>query len=283
MVLYEHLLLGPMIQVYKGRLKTTLVGLEKYSNLIIDKFAIHSSSFFHLSKGIIETKQSTKEKPQRGYDMFSVNAMFRIMMENYATFHHLYVEPKTKEEMEFRVLLWKIDGLVDKQKLDINPEDFAGAGEILAKDQQTLQKTVEEFESSPFYKSLDPKQLEKIYKKDKRKYSWRFLISEGIITPLKITDLIEHTCRTRAFMNMYRYTSIHTHTNYLAIEHFEQTRSKPMSDDYTEPITRIAIYLTALFIYDLCEIDENAAAEYRKLEPAIKQYINGINQAIKQQ
>ena len=84
-------------------------------------------------------------------------------------------------------------------------------------------------------------------------------------------------------MNMYRYTSIHTHTNYLAVEHFEQTRSKPMSEDYTEPITRIAIYLTAMLIHDICKIDQNAKSEFDKLPENVKEYIDGISGAIKKQ
>lgn len=280
---YEYLLLGPMMSVYKGRLKTNLDGFMKYSNLIIDKFAIHSSSFFHLSKGIIETRQSTKERPQRGYDMFTVNSVFRILMENYATFNHLFVEPQSYEEQKFRFLLWKIDGLVDKQKMDIGNDDFDGAGAILKKDEQILDSTIKEFEGCEFYKNLAPKELEKIYKADKRRYSWRFLILQGKITPMNITSLVKHTCKTRSFMNMYRYTSIHTHTNYLAVEHFEQTRRKHISEDHTEPITKIAIYLTALMIYDICKIDQNAKAEFDQLPVGIKEYINGISESIKKQ
>jgi len=280
---YEYLLLGPMMSVYKGRTETKLEGFLNYSNLIIDKFAIHSSSFFHLSKGIIETKQSTKELPQRGYDLFTVNALFRILMENYATFNHLFVEPQTYEEQKFRFLLWKIDGLVDKQKMDIGGDDFDGADTILKRDEQLLATTIKEFENCEFHKNLDPKELEKIYKPDKRRYSWRFLILANKITPLKITDLVRHTCKTRGFMNMYRYTSIHTHTNYLAVEHFEQTRSKPMSEDYTEPITRIAIYLTAMLIHDICKIDQNAKSEFDKLPAGVREYIDGISGAIKKQ
>lgn len=116
---YEYLLLGPLTSVYSARKKTSLTGFLNYSNLIIDKFAIHSSSFYHLSNGIIEHNKSTESVKMRGYDMFSVNSLFRTMIENYITFNHLFVEPKSVEEKEFRFLLWKIDGLVDKSKFSI--------------------------------------------------------------------------------------------------------------------------------------------------------------------
>lgn len=80
-------------------------------------------------------------------------------------------------------------------------------------------------------------------------------------------------------MNMYRYISFHT--NYLVVEYLEQTRSKPMSEDYMEPITRIAIYLTAMLIHEICKIDQNSKSEFHKLPPSVKEYFDGISGAIK--
>jgi hypothetical protein len=279
---YEYLLLGPLTTIYSAKKKTQATELVEFSNLIIDKFAIHSSSFFHLSKGIIELKKSGEKVKMTGYDLFTVNSTFRTMMENYATFNNIFIESKTLEEQRFRFLLWKIDGLFDKQKMDIGESDFEGAKEILEKDKIVLRHTSREFESLPFYRSLDQKQLYKIYKADKEKYNWRFTIDEsGIITPLKISDLIKCTCKTRGFINTYRYTSIHTHTNYLAIEHFKQTRGVPISKEYTNPISKLAIYLTCLIISDICSLDENARSEFEVLPNEVKEYIEGIKNAIK--
>jgi len=235
-----------------------------------------------LSKGVIELKKSGEKVKMTGYDLFTVNSTFRTMMENYATFNNIFIESKTLEEQRFRFLLWKIDGLFDKQKMDIGEFDFESAKEILEKDKIVLRNTIREFEGLPFYRSLDQKQLYKIYKADKEKYNWRFTIGEsGIITPLKISDLIKHSCKTRAFINTYRYTSIHTHTNYLAIEHFKQTRGVPISKEYTNPISKLAIYLTCLIICDMCFLDENARSEFEVLPDEVKEYIEGINSVIK--
>ncbi|MFT4019067.1 MAG: hypothetical protein QM668_19040 [Agriterribacter sp.] len=206
---YDYLLRGPLTIIYTAKKKTPATELIEFSNLIIDKFAIHSASFFHLSKGIIELKNSGEEVKMTGYDLFTVNSTFRTMMENYATFHNIFIESKTIEEQRFRFLLWKIDGLFDKQKFDIGESDFEGVKEILEKDKLVLRNTIQEFEHLSFYQSLTPRQLYKVYNADKKKINWRFVIDEnGIITPLKISDLIKHTCKTRAFTNNYRYTSI---------------------------------------------------------------------------
>jgi len=48
---YEHLLLGPMTAVYSGMKKNTPNEVRKFAHLLIDKYAIQSSSFFFCQKG----------------------------------------------------------------------------------------------------------------------------------------------------------------------------------------------------------------------------------------
>jgi len=58
---YDYLLRGPLTIIYSAKKKTPATELIEFSNLIIDRFAIHSASFFHLSQGIIETKKALKK------------------------------------------------------------------------------------------------------------------------------------------------------------------------------------------------------------------------------
>ena len=281
---YEYLLLGPLITIYSAKRKTQTNTIKEFSNLLIDKFAIHSSSFFHLSKGIIELKKSNEKTKITGYDLFTVNSTFRAMMESYATFNNIFVEPKSDDETEFRFLLWKLDGLFDKQKLEIGENDFPEAKQLLEQDKRTLAETITKIDNNKFCKNLQKMELEKVYNPDKSRSNWRFLIDADFkITTLKITGLIKHTCKTRGFINTYRYASTHTHTNYVSIEHFKQTRGVPISDEYVNPIIKLAIYLTCLIISDMTIIDENAKLEFQNLPTELKEYVTGVTCAIKNQ
>lgn len=280
---YEFLLLGPLTTIYSAKRATEHQNFLKYSNLIIDKFAIHSASFFHLSSGIVEHRLSSEKIKMTGYDLFSVNSLLRTLIETYTTFNHLFIEPKSYDEQEFRFLLWKIDGLKDKEKFDIKPTDYEGVTETLRQDKEKLGEAIIQFEKSSFFSKLHPEEVKKVYNPERNRYSWRFLLQDDLkIRPLTITDLVKHTCKTRAFINTYRYTSIHTHTNYLAIEHFENTRGKVISKEYTDPITRLAIYLTCLMICDICSLDKNAEAEFEKIPTETKEFISGMSNAIRQ-
>ena len=72
---YEGLLLGPLSSIYSARMQTEYSEWMNYANLLIDKFAIHSLSFFHLSQGIVERQSDNAVKKGKGYDLFSVNAL----------------------------------------------------------------------------------------------------------------------------------------------------------------------------------------------------------------
>jgi hypothetical protein len=253
-----------------------------YSNLLIDKFAIHSSSFFHLSEGIIEHKGSTDKIKIKGYDLFTVNSLFRVMIETYITFNHIFVEPKTDEEKQFRFYLWKIDGLFEKKKFKIDYENLPELKIVEEKDKKELSEMLDLIKLNPFYNSLNAIELLKIYDPERRKSLWKFSITENYkVRPLKIIELVEQICKTDAFINTYKYTSVHTHSGFISIEHFEKTRSKPISEEYTDPLTRLAIYLTALIIEDICKIDKNAGTQFLSLPEFFRDFITGINKSIR--
>jgi len=279
LILYDYLLRSTLNDVYTEQKKTQREGWLNYFNLLIDKFAIHSSSFFHLSSGIIEHRKSGEQVRMNSYDLFTVNAMFRTIMETYATFNHIFIEPTSDEEKEFRFLLWKIDGLTEKSRFIIDENDFSEAKKVLDNDKLILDKTISELESCKFYKSVPDDQISKVYKPNSKRYFWRFIYSDGEINTLSITNLISHVFKTRAFINTYKYTSIHTHSNYYAIEEFDKIRGKTLSNEYTDPLTRLAIITTAMLIDDICKVDDNA--KLLLLPNPIIQFIKGMGQSIK--
>ena len=278
---YEVLLLGPLTRIYSARKETEVSDWMNYSNLLIDKFAIQSSSFFHLSHGIIEHRKSGEKKRMKGLDFFTTNTIFRTLIEAYISFNHIYVEPKTNDEKYFRFLLWKLDGIYEEKKYNIKSTDFEEADEVVNNKENQVSQIISEIKSSNFIKLIPRGHLRKIFDPDSRKSKWKFLIKGNRVRVLQITQLIEHCCRSRNFTNMYKYTSLHTHSNFPAIAEFESIKGKTISTDYTNPITKLAVSLTCLFIYDICEIDQNARRDFLSWDLGIRNYINGISRSIK--
>jgi hypothetical protein len=276
---YEYLILEPLFQVYSAIEKPPEKWL-KYSNLIIDKFAIHSSSYYHLSKGIIELKEPREGIKSFGYDLFTANTTYRAILETYATYNHIYIEPKDNDEKRFRYLLWKIDGLNEKLKYDIKESDFQEAKQIFANDRQIHNKTIEEIQNCNFYKSASPKEIEKIFNPIERKFKWKFINQSGVFKPLNITSLVEHSCVTRSFRNSYRHASTHSHSSFLSIEEFERYRGKAIPDTYFQPFIKNAIFITSMLVYDICTINEKSAQVFLSLPVHIQEFITGMTLAI---
>lgn len=275
----EILLRADLTTVFKGRLKSEITSKQQYANHLISKISIQTSSFYFLSRGIIEHKKSNEQTRLNGYDLFTVNTVFRAIMESYATFHNIFIEPATEQESEFRFLLWKIDGLVEKTKFNVHDDDFEGVQDILKRDKEKLNNTISAFENCSFYKSLDKSQLKKIYHPEKLRYSWRFRICDGEIEALSISKLIEYVYKIRAFVNSYRYSSIHTHSNYCAIEEFERIKGKLIYEDTTEPLERLANLIVMRLIGDLSDMDSNAHEAYLTLDIETRKFIEDMNKA----
>jgi hypothetical protein len=279
---YEYFLLGPMTDIYTSRDKKT--GWERHENLLIEKFAIHSSTLYNIMHGMIEHKSSTIQQKKMGYDLFSVNALIRVLIETYSTFHHIFVSAKNRDEVQFRFLLWQLDGLLEKSKFKIETADFEQAATILKQDEKRIENLCKEIEANNFYSIIPPNELLKIYEHTsiKKKVGWKFnFSSDSKIRPLKIIELVEQVCPTRAFVNTYKYTSVHTHSGYLSIEHFENMRGKEVSNAYTDPIIRLATYLTAFIIKDMCDTDENAAKRFKNSPIGEQKFVNGITEAFR--
>lgn len=268
MLVLEYLLLNTLSNVYKQ--KTPKEDWGRYSDLLIDKYAIHASSLYHLMQGVIEHKNSTKEIRLAGYDLFSINALLRVLMETYCTYHHVFISPKSFEERELKFLLWKLDGLIEKGKLK-------NAKYIFDKDEEVIQSTIQLIESSAFLNNLELTDRLKIWDTKKRA-NWKFKIKQdNKIQPLKIIELIEYTLPSQLFKDTYIYASTHSHSGYPSIEHFENIRGKEVSDSYTNSIVELVIFLTTFLIRDICETNEASNQVFLYLPSPIKEFINQSN------
>jgi hypothetical protein len=279
---YQTLLLNHLIKIYTARKKTTRTDWTKYSDLLIDKFAIHSSTLFHLINGLVENKNSEPTIRKVPFDLFSINALIRVLIETYITFNHVFVSSKSNDEMELHFLLWQADGLLEQRKFRINDTDFDGAEKVLNDNQQKIDNLFDQIERMTFYKSLSPTESHKIFDRSKNKVNWKYRIEgSSVIKPMNIIELVEYVCVSRSFVNLYKYTSTHTHSGFISIEHFEKMRGSQVSDNYVNPLITQAIVLTIFLINDICLIDPKAQKAFLAFSDRDRHDIIGINNSFR--
>jgi hypothetical protein len=277
---YE-LLLFNLARIYSTRKLTSRTDWTLYSDLLIEKFAIQSSTLYHLIYGFIESKDSTPDQRKFGFDVFTINSLLRVLIETYITFNHIFIYPTSQSEKEFRFLLWELDSLISKQKFKIEKSDFDLAESIIENDRKKIDNLFNDIPNHPFVDIIGRKQLISILDSKKKKARWRFTIEEGIIIQLKIIDLVELCCPKRAFSNIYKYASMHTHSGFVSIDQFQQIRGKIIPNDYVDSYLDIAIILTMFIIKDICTIDRNALKEFERFPKQDIFEINGIDKTFR--
>jgi hypothetical protein len=277
----EELLLFHLLKVYEARKITSRAGFDKYSDLLIDKFAIHAGTLYHLIHGLIEAKDSTERERKMAVDVFTINSLIRVLMETYVTFHHLFVHSNNQEEIEFKVLLWKLEGHFEKKKFRIRETDFEDASTILKLDDEEIVSISSQIANHRFRMHLDEQEFLRIFNVKEKKANWRFLHKHGKARLLKIIDLVEYTCPIRAYFNLYRYASMHTHSSFVSIEQFEKMRGRILSESYINNFPRMASILAIFLIVDLATIDENSKTAFEDFPESDRIDFNGIQHAFR--
>jgi len=259
--------MAPVYFAYKKSLATNNNNIDEYSIFLIDKFASQSSTFYHISNGFIESIRSTEEQVLTGFDIFSFNSTFRAIIETYVTFNGLFVTPANVEEKKAKFLLWKIDGLTEKAKLEFEEDVLS-----LESDKKQIQLWEDEFEQSDFYKLFNEKGIKEIYKRGKV-HNWKFTTTGINVKPYGTLKFSKIVTKSTAISNIYNLTSMHVHSGFYAIEQFKKVRGKIVNDNYIDSNLVQAVYITACLIKDLTKINEGAMKAYNNLDIGSKEII----------
>lgn len=226
-----------------------------------------------MANGIIEHNLSGEEYRLNAYDPFSVNTVMRSIIETYITFNHIFVEPPSQEEKRMRFLLWQIDSLIQKKKYGLTDNDMEGTSVILEKNEMMLQDAGIELKNNPIFKQFLPSQQLKLYNENTQKVAWRFTLKDNRIKLLQITELISHVYGLKMMRNFYKYSSVHVHSNYAAIEELERIRGKVVPDIHKDAPIHLAIITICKVIYDICIISKEANKGLKKIPPIVIEFI----------
>lgn len=183
-----------------------------------------------------------------GIDISSSIAILRAQLETYTTFYLLY-KKGSYDECSLRYNLWKLDGLKQRAKFTLTPEDLPQeeALEILAQiedEKKQIQELKLKISLLPFFEKLPKKyqqqfikraiwkfdltKIEKGYKKFD--YSIREMVENSNIKPIYIND-------------MYSFFSMHSHTNYISV-----LQNQQMTSDFFSTVQSQLIDLSSILI-----------------------------------
>lgn len=144
---------------------------KQHFEILLLKYSFHSSTLILLTKGTTALDYQNNEMTFP--DIPSIRIILRSIIENYLIVKHLFFDPKSNEEGEFRFYLYEWSGLLSKQKLGIAPDAYKKEAENDKLEIERLEKLIRE---NIYFQSLSQKvQKDIIGKKNAKEFSWEKL------------------------------------------------------------------------------------------------------------
>jgi hypothetical protein len=173
------------------------------------KVAMHLATAFYLMAGTRIDRIASL--PINFIDHSSINVVMRAALETFLAFHHLLIAPKSAEERSFRVCIWQIGGLRDRQRFPVISSESKAK---LQKEKTQLDKLIKKIETDPIFSTLTSGE-----RKRARKGEWR-------LTKQWVDVAVEAGISKQYFEPMYRYLCSYAHSGSLSMVQINQAESK---------------------------------------------------------
>jgi hypothetical protein len=217
--------------------KVQVTRQEKNIEPLTHRYVFLSFSFLHLLKG---TPMDLFKKNITWYDYSGCRVLLRSIVENYLTFDHLIIQPKEKEERDFRFNIYEMLGYLNRRKY--NPQSQKEKDQIEF-EKSLILELLREIKGSKYFLQLFKGKQTKIEKIESS------LKSESIfsVTEMFENSLISKSSTTKFWLNM----SNHAHSEFIAInqvQHITQNNNSKDIDSDKRMLVRINLGLTSLYI-----------------------------------
>lgn len=156
---------------------------QRYFEVLIVKFTMHSASLIHLFRGIPISMNSNRIHV---YDIGSIYLLARAQIESYLMFYYLNIQPKSESEGLFRLYQYELSGLLQRQSYIVS-DRYA---DKRSKEDDQIKHLITKLQATDFYKTLSIKEQSKYTGKkvNSKLMGWELLIKES---PLKTDNFVQ--------------------------------------------------------------------------------------------
>jgi len=186
-------------------------------------------------------------------DFSSIAVLSRAALETYLTFNYVFINPKDKEEQDFRFMSWDLAGFIERENFPVKSQKHAQ----IAKDESVLKdKRIEDLAKNRVYQSLTEPQ-KKLIKKGK----WR--IDKSWLQLAIDAGISEST-----FRHLYSYLSSYAHSGRLSIIQIEQTKEFNNEKNFSRVFQTINLMTIARLLTDYVKIIPDCKEIFEENEKA---------------
>lgn len=257
-----------------GRAKRVNFETERLhiSNLLAQKILLHSSSIFTNSQGInFPINEITEMKIP---DPFSLNVIFRSLVECYLTMNHINFA-ETDEEKEMRFNVWSQYGLGQRKKTTFSELELEGQM-VQENDQKEIEELTKEIKTNIYFLNLENQKKDKYLAQILK--DWKFGFQGNTYIKYSWQDLLDKTgLKKKLFNDLYNYLSWFAHSSSISIYQLRDIYRDSSEMIEIENIIRDTAVFVAVTITDLIKIDSELKKEFDILEYDEKNLVNIYN------
>jgi hypothetical protein len=179
------------------------------------------------------------------FDFASSAVLARACLETYLAFHFIFISPRSEEERHLRSLVWKLGGLLDRQK--VTPSTDYGR-QRLNEEREHIEPLRTQIRLNPAYSDLTSKQ-----QKDACEGKWRF--------GKRWSDLAVNAGGSeRYFVGLYAYLSSYAHSGYLSALQVGQAQDKQVQLQLGQMYIGVGLTIMSYFLTDYASLFSPVAA-----------------------
>ena len=243
-----RVVLGLYVRAVEAMAGKTVPGTSTW---MVEAEHLATKLFFHLAS-LLHLRAGTKLDEVTGFkihffDFASSAVLARSAFETFLTFHFVFVAPTTPDERHLRYLVWRLGGLLDRQRFTPTSEE---GRQCLKREAAVIDSLRREIEENPAYRHLPKSRQE-----DARKGRWKFGNSWVNLAVLAGSS-------QRYFVGLYAYLSSYAHSGYLSALQIGQAQDQKVQYELGENHIGIGLMLMSHFLH-----------AYGKLFPAVAEVI----------
>ena len=211
---------------------------------LANKFIGHALTILHLSHGTI-IKDLPSFKKLSFPDSASIDVLTRTAMEAFLVFHFVFYASKTKEEKDYRYLVYKAAGIAERQAY---PDIIFEHEQQKAEDKKVLKEICDKLESNVTFQYLTEKQKTRLFQ-GKELNLWRW--NPDVRKVLSWCDIgIDAGFSDMLASHMYGHLSGYAHSGSLSVLQTAQALINKEPEKLVKTSINIMKVLTANMIQE---------------------------------
>lgn len=147
----------------------------------------------------------------RIFDLATLNVIARAIIENFLVFYYVFAEPQNKEEEDFRYMIYRLSGLIERQNYPIeSPQGKI----ILSNEKKVIDGLISKLEKNKYFIEMKNDDKNKLLNWGE----WRFKSWSNIALSAGLNE-----SNSKAF---YKLLCGYSHSGNLSLQQIHQTVSK---------------------------------------------------------